>query len=139
MKYLAFTALLAVLFGCASEPESPDAARNAYAPQGGTAMVYIFRSEELGPGDKMEVAVDGQQLGRTGPRTFLVAEIPPGVHRFTSKAENTDELELEVMAGKVYYVWQEVRMGFFTSRSRLSVVGAEEGRKGISVCAPAKR
>lgn len=101
----------------------------------GAASLYVYRSEELGAGDLMEVALDSKTLGRTGAKTYLHAEISPGTHKLVSKAENEEVLEFEAMAGKLYFARQEVRLGIFGSRSKLYIVSGEEGRRGVLECA----
>jgi hypothetical protein len=36
-----------------------------------------------------------------------------------------------MIAGKIYYVWQEVKMGMFSARSALHQVDAAKGQKGV--------
>ena len=37
-------------------------------------------------------------------------------------------------AGKTYFVWQEVKMGMFSARSRLGLVEAAKGQAGVKSC-----
>lgn len=117
------------LSGCASAPEP------AVKPQ--FASVYIFRSEAIAPKVRMKVEIDGGQIGETGPGSFIYAEVTPGVRRIVSRAENVDTLEIELVAGKTYYVWQEVRLGLLSARARLKLMTDEEGKRGLTECSPA--
>jgi hypothetical protein len=137
MRKLLFC-LLALLFaGCASVPMG-DAKRDAelknFTPNSDKAGVYVYRNEVIGAAIKMDVELDGKHLGRTASKVYLYTEVAPGKHTIVSRAENEDTLELEVMAGKLYYVWQEVKMGLWSARSKLSLMTDEEGKKGVSEC-----
>ncbi len=79
----------------------------------------------------MEVDVDGKPLGQTAAKTYLYTEISPGKHTVTSKADNSDSIEIDTMAGKLYYIWQEVKMGVLSARTKLNLVTEEEGQKGV--------
>lgn len=69
-------------------------------------------------------AVDGP-LHRVGVAFF------GGKHTVTSKSENSDTIEVDAVAGKLYYIWQEVKMGLLYARTKLSLVSEEEGKKGV--------
>jgi hypothetical protein len=63
--------------------------------------------------------------------TYLYTEVPAGLRTITSKAENTDQLQLDAVPGRLYYVWQEVKMGLLSARTKLHLMKEEEGRKGV--------
>ena len=48
-----------------------------------------------------------------------------------SEAENNSTLDLDVAAGKVYYVWQEVKMGIMYARNKLQLVDDPTGQVGV--------
>jgi len=122
------------LVGCASV-QMGDPAKNAelknFTPKADVASVYIYRNENMGGAVPMEVAVDGKPLGTTGAKTYLYTEVTPGTHVITSKAENTSELSIDTSAGKVYYVWEEVKMGIMYARNKLSLVDETTGQSGV--------
>ena len=126
--------LLLSLAGCASVPmgdAKKDAELKTFTPKPGVAGLYIYRHESFGAAVRMDVEVDGKPIGQTAANTYFYREVPPGRHVITSKAENTDTLEIDTVAGKLYYIWQEVKMGFMFARTKLSLVGEDEGRKGV--------
>ena len=43
-------------------------------------------------------------------------------------------LTLQTEPGKSYYVWQEVKIGFWKARSRLHAVDESTGRKAVVGC-----
>lgn len=52
----------------------------------------------------------------------------------TSRAENTSEISINAVAQKLYFVWQEVKMGLFSPRTQLQLVDEATGKKGVSEC-----
>lgn len=135
MKRLLLAALFALsLAGCASvnmgDPKQDAAAKTFTAPQG-NAGVYVYRNETMGAAVKMDVEMDGKPLGQTGANTFLYKEVAPGKHAITSKTENTETLEIDTKPGLLYYVWQEVKMGVLSARSKLHLVDEATGKKGV--------
>lgn len=135
LRKLAFSAILAAsLVGCASVPmgdPKKDAELKGFAAKSDVAGVYIYRNETMGASIRMDLDVDGKPLGQTAAKTYYYTEVAPGKHTVTSKSENTDSLELDTVAGKLYYVWQEVKMGVLYARTKLHLVGEDEGRKGV--------
>ncbi|HBH37389.1 MAG TPA: hypothetical protein DDX06_03280 [Curvibacter sp.] len=135
MERLLLAAFLALsLAGCASvnmgDPKQDAAAKTFKAPQG-HAGVYIYRNESMGAAVKMDVAIDGQPLGQTVAKTFLYKEVTPGKHTITSKAENTDTLEIDAQPAVLYFIWQEVKMGVLYARNKLQLVDDATGKKGV--------
>lgn len=134
-KLLSVAALSLAMVGCASVPmgdPSKDAQLKQFQPKPDVAGIYLYRNETMGAAVKMKVGLDGKPLGETAAKTYLYAEVSPGSHQLTSKAENTSELTLDAVAGKIYYVWQEVKMGVMSARSRLQVVEEATGQKGVT-------
>ena len=127
-------AISLTLFGCASVPmgdAAKDAELKSFTARPGMAGLYIYRNENFGGAIRMDVEVDGKPIGQTAAKTYFYKEVAPGKHTVTSKSENTDTLEVETVAGKLYYIWQEVKMGLLYARTKLSLVSEEEGRKGV--------
>lgn len=126
--------LIVGLVGCASVPmgdPKQDAALKEFKEKPGVAGIYVYRNESMGAAVTMDVNVDGKVLGKTAANTYLYKEVKPGKHTITSEAENTDSVELNTVAGKLYYVWQEVKMGLLYARNKLHLVSVEEGQKGV--------
>jgi hypothetical protein len=135
MKKMVIAAVLASsLFGCASVPmgdEKQDAALKTFSVPADMAGVYIYRNESMGAAVKMDVEVDGQVIGQTAAKTYLYTEMTPGKHTISSKAENTDTIEIDAKPGTLTYVWQEVKMGILYARTKLNLVDEEEGKEGV--------
>ncbi len=134
IRLLVSSVLIMGLVGCASVPmgdPKQDAALKEFSSKSGVAGIYIYRNESFGGAVTMDVSVDGKALGKTAANTFLYKEVKPGKHTVTSEAENTENLELNTVSGKLYYVWQEVKMGLLYARNKLHLVSADEGKKGV--------
>ena len=130
---LACAAALA-LSGCASVPKgdtAQDAALKTFTAKPDVAGIYIYRNENFGAAIKMDIDVDGKPLGQTAAKTYLYKEVPAGKHVVTSKSENDDSVELDTVAGKLYYLWQEVKMGLLYARTKLNVVNEATGQAGV--------
>ena len=135
MSRLALIALfLLALAGCASVPmgdAGKDAELKAFKARPGVAGLYIYRNESFGAAIRMDIEVDGKPLGQTAAKTYFYKEVAPGRHLVTSRSENADTIEVDAVAGKLYYIWQEVKMGLLYARTKLTLVGEEEGRRGV--------
>ncbi len=122
------------LVGCASVPMADsqlDAALKTFSIDANKAGVFIYRSEIIAAAVKMDVGIDGVHLGQTGAKTYLYKSVEPGKHTITSRTENTDTLEVDVMAGSLAYVWQQVTMGNLAPRSKLHLVNEALGQSGV--------
>src|SRR5688572_12501672 len=110
---------IAALAGCASAPiatEQLDQAAKSFATKPGKANIYVYRNEHFGAAVSMDVQLNGKSMGKTGPMTYFLFEVPTGKHTVTSKAENDVSVDLTVEAGKNYFLWQEVKMGVMYAR-----------------------
>jgi hypothetical protein len=131
---LAF-ALLAV--GCASVPMAPpevDLAAKQFKPTPGKANVYVFRDESIGAAVKMPILLDGRLLGDTAARTFLLTAVDPGPHQLLSKTENDSVFAFTAVPGSNLFVWQEVKMGVWSARSKLQQVDDAAGKARVMAC-----
>jgi hypothetical protein len=125
---------LSILAGCASVPmgdPQKDAALKTFSAPQEKAAIYVYRNESMGAAIKMPVALDGKILGDTAAKTYLYTEVEPGSHELVSKTENDSTLNVDTVAGKIYYVWQEVKMGMWAARSKLHLVDDEAGQNGV--------
>jgi hypothetical protein len=108
-----------------------DSNAKAFVPKPNIAGVYIYRNESFGAALRMDVEVNGKPIGQSAAMTYFYLDVPPGKHTFTSKSENEDTITVDVLAGKLYYIWQEVKMGLLYARTKLTLVSEEEGRRGV--------
>jgi uncharacterized protein YceK len=124
----------AILSGCASvemaDTAADTSAKSFAAPQG-KAGVYIFRNETFGAAIKLNVTMDGKDLGQTASKTYFYEEVAPGQHTVVGRAENESRVTFDAVAGKLYYIWQEVKMGLLQARNQLQLVDEATGRAGV--------
>jgi len=138
-RIVALGALLAVALasGCASvqmaSPEQ-DTAAKSFATKPDKANIYVYRNETFGAALKMPVALDGKLVGDTAAKTYIFLEVAPGPHTVVSKTENDSSVALNAVAGRNYFLWQEVKMGLASARSELKQVDEATGRAGVAEC-----
>ena len=125
----------ALLAGCAAavpmgDPKT-DAALKEFNPPMGMVGVYIYRNENFGAAHKLDVLVDGLEIGSTGAKTYLYRAVAPGTHVITSKGENRESVEVSAKPGTLVFIWQEAKFGTVNLRSKLHVVNEAEGRLGV--------
>ena len=133
-KFTAVLLVSLVLSGCASVnmgDATQDAAAKTFVAPPNQAAVYIYRNESIGAAVKMDVAINGAPVGQTAANTFLHQMVAPGKLTISSKAENTDALEIDAKPGMLYFIWQEVKMGVLYARTKLHLVDEQQGRKGV--------
>jgi len=123
-----------VVSGCASVPmagKSADTQAKLFTPAADKATVYIYRNEMFGSAIKMPVLIDNVSVGDTASKTYIEKQLPPGHHTVTSKTEKDSSVIIDMVAGQIYYVWQEVKMGMFAAGSALHVVDEKKGQAGV--------
>lgn len=130
--------LVSLSSGCAfniphASPERDQEAK-AFQPQPGKANLYVYRSEFIGAAFAMDVSLDGEKMGSTGAQDYLFAQVAPGKHTVTSHAENDDTIKFTAEAGKNHFIWQEVKLGVLKARTKLHLVGEDEGRTEVGKC-----
>ena len=129
-------ALAVLATGCATvnkaTPEA-DASAKAFRANPAVSQVYIYRNEVLGAALSMPVTVNGKLIGTTGAKTFFKIDLPAGKHTLTSQGE-VSKLDLVTETGKLYFVWQEVKMGGFSGGSKLQLVSEAVGKQGVQEC-----
>lgn len=126
---------IVLLSGCASVPMASserDSQAKTFAVKSGLSNIYVYRNESMGAAVKMDVELDGKLVGQTMAKSYFALEVSPGKHTLISKAENDSILDVNAEAGKNYYVWQEVKMGFMYARNRLQLVDEAIGKAGVA-------
>jgi hypothetical protein len=111
-----------------------DSQAKDFIPVANMSTIYVYRNENLGAAIKMPLLMDDKFIGDTAANTYLRKVIEAGRHTLISKTENDAELQLDTEPGRIYYVWQEVKMGMFTAGSKLHLVDEAVGKKGVLEC-----
>lgn len=143
LRFLALAAVVALLGlgGCASVPmasKQQDAAAKQFHAPADKSRIYLYRNETFGAAIRMAVSLDGKSMGQTGPKTYFMWDVAPGPHTIESLTENTSKLTLDTQPGQLYFVWQEVKMGFLSPRSALHSVNRQTGEQAVKECGLAK-
>ena len=73
-------------------------------------------------------------VARTVKKSYVRLTLPPGPHEIISKAEKDVTLNLQTEANKIYYVWQEVKMGLLYARCKLNVMEEAKAQVDIREC-----
>ena len=128
--------ILTLLFaGCTSVPMGSPAKdivlKEFKAPTNKTG-IYIYRNEAFGSAIRMDILIDGLEVGSTAAKTYLYKEVEPGTHTVTSKSENRDSIEVEAKPGTLIFIWQEVKMGFMYAGTKLHLVSEKDGKAGVA-------
>jgi opacity protein-like surface antigen len=100
-------------------------------PPAGSALIYIFRNEDPPVESVVPVVLDGQRIGETRPRTFLLATVAPGTHYLVSGDEVITNLSVECTAGKTYFISQKALGGVYPVRTELVLANPELARRTI--------
>lgn len=136
IKRLFAVSIVMIASGCASINKAPvalDTEAKQFKTKPDIAQVYVYRNETLGAAISMPVTVDNQLAGNTGPNSFFKFDLKPGSHTFTSQGDGS-ELTVDTEVGKLYFIWQEVKVGMFSGGSKLQLVDPAKGMKGVSEC-----
>lgn len=129
MRQLVF--LLAAAAAMTAVPATAAAADKAPAvispPAEGMGQVVVFRpSKFVGSGIRCTVREDGKMVGRAGNGKYFVIPASPGPHRFTTKTEATDTLNVEVEPDETTYIKCSIGMGVVAGRPNLSPATADD-------------
>jgi hypothetical protein len=96
-------------------------------PAAGMGQVVFFRPGKfVGSAIRCTVREDGKMVGRAGNGKYFVLPAAPGPHRFTTKTEATDTLNVEVEPDETTFVKCSIGMGVMAGRPNLSPATAED-------------
>ncbi len=128
-----------MLTGCATVEMGPEAQNVALkkfdAPPADKAGLYIYRNTFGGQALKKTVALDGKVIGETANKIFFYKQIEPGQHNLTTESEFSDnKLTFDVVAGKNYFVEQNIKIGVFVGGANLELVDDATGKKNVLEC-----
>lgn len=136
LTLIAMSLMFGLLAGCASVPMSDpaaDAAAKQFAPVDGKSVIYVYRNESFGAAVKMDLALDGKPVGETAAKTYFRFVVDPG-HHVVDSQKGTSKLDLDTEPGKLYFVWQEVKMGMWVANSALHQEDAGKGEADVQEC-----
>lgn len=135
-KLLAALAVISSLAGCASVPmgsQQQDAAAKQFHAPADKAGLYVYRNETFGSALTLQVKLDNAPLGATAAHTYFYKEVAPGKHTLVSEGDDQG-LVIDAKPGKNLYVWQEIKMGFASARTKLHLMDEATGQKAVREC-----
>ncbi len=139
MKTLLPIVLSFCLIGCATTSKAPsvkseEAKSLSTSKTKGTVFVYRT-GRAVGAAGQLSVKVNSMDAGGTGPGTFFRWDLLPGNYTFlSSTGESSAVVQLEVSAGKSYYIRQDARMGLDKGRVTMNEVDQQKGMKEVKNC-----
>jgi hypothetical protein len=126
-----------LFFGCATPQQLvhfPDAKKVVEDISKG--RIYVIRPGLTGIGISTDISVDGENIGNTGPQSYLCWEQEPGNVTISAKSDNVSQVEVNVVAGQVNYIIQKLHFGWITTDNQLTVVREAEGKEALKKCKP---
>ncbi len=138
-RFLFLIVVLALpgLYQCAATSKAPseqsDAAKS-FETLDDRGVVYLFkRGRAIGAATTVPVKINSLDAGGSGPGTFFRWELKPGKYAFgASTKESSAAVELDVEAGKLYFIEEIDRIGLNELRVHLQVVDEATGKKAVS-------
>ena len=118
----------------ASKASSEDsAAAKEFQAPADRGVVYLYRTGRMmGAAVAIEVKVNGQAAGGTSPGSFFRWQLKPGPHTFySSTGESSATVQVNVEAGKLYFIEQNARIGLDSGRVTMSQRDVEGGKKRV--------
>lgn len=96
------------------------------SPPAGQSQVVFWRPGAMGMAISCNIRENGKMLGTTNNGRYWVLTTTPGVHKFTTKSEATDELTVQTEADETTYVKCKIAAGIMAGRPNLSPSTKEE-------------
>jgi hypothetical protein len=134
-------ALSLMLAACSSGPSHmikkdtcPTAASIKPAP--GKSALVISRTTSFGGGIEFETYLDRKMIGVTRWKSYFAKDdIEPGSKHVIVRAENTEAVQVDFEADKIYFLQHNVAMGIWKARVALEAVNAKRLDSGdLSGC-----
>ncbi len=121
----ALTAMMSPATSFAADA-APKAAVAIPAPPAGQSQVVFWRPGAMGMAISCNIRENGKMLGTTNNGRYWVLTTTPGIHKFTTKSEATDELTVQTEADETTYVKCKIAAGIMAGRPNLSPSTKEE-------------
>ncbi len=97
------------------------------------ATVHFYRTKNIwGFAVQPKLRMNGDPISTIKWNWRKTITIPPGAYGFSAKTEATREIELQVEAGKEYYVRCAMRMGLLVGRIKFIPETAEQAQQRMS-------
>ena len=95
--------------------------------------LVVFYRKNLFAGKAIRFNINHQEgpLGQLLAGTMLYKYVKPGAHQFWSQVISQDAINLNVEAGKVYYVQGEVLLGIYAGRPKFRQMSEAEAKADL--------
>jgi hypothetical protein len=133
----AMVIVVTLLAGCGNTPlakPGADTLAKLMKPVPDKAVIYVFRNEPDSAPWPIRVTLDGKDMGESRANTYFRWTVDPGEHMILSYTENVAGLLINTEPGRIYYVWQETKMGFFQPRSELKRMDRTTAEIALQSC-----
>jgi hypothetical protein len=105
-------------------------------PPSGKSLVYVVRPTLLGKPFGGDITANGEYIGTTQGGLYVYAVLTPGNYKFeVTGQDNESDIEVNLEAGKIYFIKQSVYPGIFKGMAKLALLDNDEGRKSLQECA----
>jgi hypothetical protein len=138
---LVSTLMLIMAAGCSTfnkvgkMPADVDSTVKSLQPPAGKSLVYVVRPTLLGKPFGGEITANGEYVGTTQGHIYVYAVLTPGDYKFkVTGHDNESELEVNLEAGKTYFIKESVFPGMFKGFTKLSLLDNDEGRQALQEC-----
>jgi hypothetical protein len=117
-------------------------ANEYYKPSPDNATVVFYRGSQLWRAAvNFTIRVDGVELCRLSNNRFLVYRTTPKTVNFTNVAgglniPNKEKLEMQLEAGKIYFVQCDIKSGLFTDRMEMTEVTESTAKRKMDGVKP---
>jgi Protein of unknown function (DUF2846) len=89
-------------------------------PPAGKGQIVFFRPKGSGSAIRCTIRENGKMIGRVGNGKYFILTAESGPHKYTTKSESTDELNVEVESDETIYVRCKIAFGFIAGNPNLS-------------------
>ena len=98
--------------------------------------LYLYRTgRAVGAAGQLMVKVNDISAGGTGPGSLFKWDLNPGLYTFmSSTAESSVTVQLDVKAGKIYFIRQDARIGLSAGRVTMKEVDSNQGKREVKSC-----
>jgi len=111
-----------------------DATAKAFLPVADKAVVYIYRNSTFAYAVPVELRINDKHIGELMVKSYARIELPSGKCQILAKTGTSCNLTIDVEAGKIFYVRQQVKGGVWTPSCDLSIVTEEVGKSAVNQC-----
>ena len=147
LRKVSFVVIVAfILGGCTSSIpmksiKESNQAKQFNPPSNGKAGLYIYRESFLGKIYKYDIRVDGKCIGESANDVFFYVEVAGNKeHTISTESEfSPNALTLKTKAGNIYFVEQQVKLGFTVEGAKLKIVNNTKGMAVVSKLGLAKK